>query len=274
MQNSVTAIIQGIVEGLTELLPVSSTGHLILTGKLLGFTGDKADTFEIVIQLGAILAVAVVYWRRILNLLGLIRLKPGSEGQPNSQHKLNLLHVILACLPAMALGLILHSFIKSYLFSPYTVLAGLVLGGVFMLFGQKKQASVEAEGIDELSYRQAIWIGLYQCLALWPGFSRSGATIAGGLLSGVSYRAATNFSFLIAIPMMFAASGFELLKSYSTLTASDAGFFATGFIVAFAVAFLAVVTFLKLLERLKLAPFAYYRFALAIVFLAYLLIKG
>lgn len=280
MQDLFNAVVQGIVEGLTEFLPVSSTGHLILTGKLLGFTGDKADTFEIIIQLGAILAVAVIYWRRIFDLLGIGSMKPDTGGSnsisrssanANSGTKLNLLHIIMACLPAMALGLVLHSFIKSYLFSPYTVLVGLVLGGVFMLIGQKKQASVEAEGMDQLTYKQAMLIGLYQCLALWPGFSRSGATIAGGLLSGVSYRAATNFSFLIAIPMMVAASGYELLKSYDTLTSSDIGFFATGFVVAFIVALLAVITFLKLLEKLKLAPFAYYRFVLAAVFLVYLL---
>ncbi|MFD2332945.1 undecaprenyl-diphosphate phosphatase [Cohnella sp. GCM10020058] len=274
MQNIGNAIIQGIVEGLTEFLPVSSTGHLILTGKLLGFTGEQADTFEIVIQLGAILAVAFIYWRRILSLFGLVGIESSSNSQPHSASRLNLIHVILACLPAMILGLLLHSFIKSYLFSPYTVLVGLVLGGVFMIFGQKRQPAVQAEGMDQLTYKQAIWIGLYQCLALWPGFSRSGATIVGGLITGVSYRAATNFSFLIAIPMMFAASGYELLKSYSTLTSSDIGFFAVGFIVAFAVAFLAVLTFLKLLERFKLAPFAYYRFGLAIVFFIYLIIKG
>ncbi|AZN41100.1 undecaprenyl-diphosphate phosphatase [Paenibacillus albus] len=280
MLHYVDAVIQGIVEGLTEFLPVSSTGHLILTGKLLGFTGEKADTFEIIIQLGAILAVAVIYWRRILNLLGLMRIQPetgnvnGSKSATPPEHKLNLLHVIIACFPAMALGLILHSVIKDYLFSPYTVLIGLVLGGVFMLIGQRKQAVVQAEGMDQITYKQALQIGLFQCLALWPGFSRSGATIAGGLLTGISYRAATNFSFLIAIPMMFAASGYELLKSYDTLTASDAGYFITGFIVAFVVALLAVITFLKLLEKLKLAPFAYYRFVLAAVFLVYLAIKG
>ncbi|SEO06202.1 undecaprenyl-diphosphate phosphatase [Paenibacillus sp. OV219] len=279
MPHVINAVIQGIIEGLTEFLPVSSTGHLILSGKLLGFTGEKADTFEIIIQLGAILAVAVIYWRRILNLLGLTRIKPDSgdglqaASSQQPEHKLNLLHLIIACFPAMALGLILHSFIKDYLFSPYTVLAGLVFGGVFMLIGQRKQVAVQAEGIDQISYKQALQIGLFQCLALWPGFSRSGATIAGGLLTGISYRAATNFSFLIAIPMMFAASGYELLKSYDTLNASDAGFFATGFIVAFIVALLAVITFLKLLEKLKLAPFAYYRFVLAAVFFVYLLIN-
>lgn len=274
MGNIINSVIQGIVEGLTEFLPVSSTGHLILTGNLLGFTGEKADTFEIVIQLGAILAVAVIYWKRILNLLGITKEKDNADERLIPAHKLNLIHLILACLPAMVLGLALHSFIKSYLFSPYTVLIGLVLGGVFMLVGQQKQAVVQAEDIDQLSYRQALLIGLFQCLALWPGFSRSGATIAGGLLIGASYRAATNFSFLIAIPMMVAASGYELLKSYDTLTASDAGFFVTGFIVAFLVALIAVITFLKLLERVKLAPFAYYRFVLAAVFLIYLLLTA
>lgn len=276
MQNIFTAVIQGIVEGLTEFLPVSSTGHLILTGKLLNYTGDKADTFEVIIQLGAILAVAVIYWRRILNLLGMGKLQPEQEAgtATESSSRLNLIHVILACLPAMVLGLALHSVISSYLFSAYTVLAGLVLGGIFMLIGERSQTSVQSSGVDQITYRQAIYIGLFQCLALWPGFSRSGATIAGGLLAGVEYKAATNFSFLIAIPMMVAASGYELLKSYDTLTASDAVFFITGFIVAFVVALLAVITFLKLLERFKLAPFAYYRFILAAVFLIYLLVTG
>ncbi|AIQ18284.1 UDP pyrophosphate phosphatase [Paenibacillus sp. FSL H7-0357] len=272
MYDYIIAVIQGIVEGVTEFLPVSSTGHLILSGSLLGFTGDKADTFEIIIQLGAILAVAVIYWRRILGLLGLVKAESGSMNT-NGGWKLNLIHIILACLPAMVLGLVLHSFIKTYLFSPYTVLAGLVFGGLFMLYGQKRQIAVLAENIDQLTYKQAIKIGLFQCLALWPGFSRSGATIAGGLLGGAGYKAATDFSFLIAIPMMVAASGYELLKSYQTLTAADAGFFITGFLVAFVVALLAVITFLKLLQRLKLAPFAYYRFVLAAVFLIYLLVR-
>lgn len=276
MHNILTAVVQGIIEGLTEFLPVSSTGHLILSGKLLNFTGDKADTFEIIIQLGAILAVAVIYWRRILNLLGIGRLSPDLAGDHQEQQpgRLNLLHIILACLPAMVLGLVLHSFITSYLFSAYTVLIGLVFGGIFMLFGESSKTSSQASGVDQITYKQAIYIGLFQCLALWPGFSRSGATIAGGLLSGVGYRAATNFSFLIAIPMMVAASGYELLKSYNTLNASDAVFFITGFLVAFVVALVAVISFLKLLERFKLAPFAYYRFVLAVVFLVYLLVTG
>lgn len=271
MHDYIIAIIQGIVEGITEFLPVSSTGHQVLAGELLGFTGEKAATFEIVIQLGAILAVAVIYWRRLLSLLGIGSGVP-ADGKPQPKQKLNLVHVMIACLPASVLGLVFHSFIKEYLFSPYFVLAGLVLGGVFMLYGEKKKVAVKAENIDQLSYKQALSIGLFQCLSLWPGFSRSGATIAGGLLTGTSYKASTNFSFLIAVPMLVAASGYEMLKSYNTLTSADAGFFITGFVVAFIVAMLAVVTFLKLLDKLKLAPFAYYRFGLAVVFLGYLLL--
>lgn len=223
MQDIIHAIIQGVVEGLTEFLPVSSTGHLILTGNLLGFTGEKADTFEIMIQLGAILAVAVIYWHRIADLLKGIGRLPSQlhgTGEENEQ-KLNLAHVILACLPAMVLGLLLHSFIKHYLFSPYTVLIGLVLGGGFMLFGEKKLVRTQAEQMDQLTYKQAFAIGWYQCLALWPGFSRSGATIAGGLLTGASYKAATDFSFLIAIPMMFAASGLRLFSFCICSSGSD-----------------------------------------------------
>jgi len=271
MHDYIIAIIQGIVEGITEFLPVSSTGHQVLAGELLGFTGEKAATFEIVIQLGAILAVAVIYWRRLLSLLG-IGAGNSVDGHTNPKQKLNLIHVIIACLPASVLGLVFHSFIKNHLFSPYFVLAGLVLGGVFMIFGEKKQVAINAETIDQISYKQAFSIGLFQCLSLWPGFSRSGATIAGGLLTGTSYKASTNFSFLIAVPMLVAASGYEMLKSYNTLTSADTGFFITGFVVAFIVAMLAVVTFLKLLNKLKLAPFAYYRFGLAVVFLGYLLL--
>ncbi|WP_028530764.1 undecaprenyl-diphosphate phosphatase [Paenibacillus sp. HW567] len=270
MHDYLIAIIQGIVEGITEFLPVSSTGHQVLAGELLGFTGEKAATFEIVIQLGAILAVAIIYWRRLLSILG-IGIGNSADRHTHPLQKLNLLHVIMACLPASVLGLVLHSFIKNYLFSPYFVLAGLVLGGAFMLYGEKKQVAVKAESIDQISYKQAFSIGLFQCLSLWPGFSRSGATIAGGLLTGTSYKASTHFSFLIAVPMLVAASSYEMLKSYNTLTSADTGFFITGFVVAFVVAMLAVVTFLKLLDKLKLAPFAYYRFGLAVVFLGYLL---
>jgi undecaprenyl-diphosphatase len=266
------AIVQGIVEGLTEFLPVSSTGHLILSGHLLGFTGEAAETFDIFIQLGAILAVAILYWRRVLRLLGW---RGQEELQAPPRRRLSLVHVIIACLPAVILGLLLHGLIKDYLFSPKTVLIGLVVGGIFMIFAEKKQPMfVKAKDIDDLTYKQAFHIGLAQCLALWPGFSRSGATIAGGLLTGASHRAAADFSFLIAIPMMIAATGYDLLKSIDHLSVDDIPFFATGFVVSLIVALVAVVSFLKLLEKVKLTPFAYYRFLLAAVFWLYLSYTG
>lgn len=264
MQDYWIAAIQGIVEGLTEFLPVSSTGHLILTGYLLGFTGNKADTFEIIIQLGAIMAVFILYWGRIVRLLGW-----GRKGNSVAS-RFNLFHVIIAIMPAMILGLVLRKFIKMYLFSPYTVLAGLVVGGIFMIYAEKRHHVITTNDIDKLTYQQALHIGMAQCLALWPGFSRSGATIAGGLLTGVNHKAAADFSFLIAIPMMIAASGYDLLKSYQDLSSTDVGFFVVGFVVSFIVAMLAIVSFLKLLGKVKLTPFAYYRFIVAAVFYVFI----
>ncbi|HJV45564.1 MAG TPA: undecaprenyl-diphosphate phosphatase [Bacillota bacterium] len=263
MHEFVVAIIQGIVEGLTEFLPVSSTGHLILSGDLLNFTGEKAETFEIVIQLGAILAVALLYRGRIMDVLNFKAKRQGNQ--------LNLVHIILACLPAMVFGLLLHGVIKKYLFSPFTVLIGLVIGGIFMIYAEKRNTRITASNMDELSYKQALSIGFFQCLALWPGFSRSGATIAGGLLVGTNHKAAADFSFLVAIPMMVMASGYDMLKSYKFLEASDIGWFAVGFITSFVVAWLAVVTFLKLLNKVKLTPFAYYRFIAAALFWIFVL---
>ncbi len=262
------AIVIGIIEGLTEFLPVSSTGHMILAGHMIGFQGDKADTFEIVIQLGAILAVVVLYWKRIMRLFGLLSVK--SPGK-NAERQLNLIHILVAIVPVLILAYLLRHFIKGVLFSPQTVLIGLVLGGIFMIIAEKKQPSVTAETLDGITYRQAFFIGLSQILSLWPGFSRSGATIAGGMLAGASRAASADFTFIIAIPVMFAATGYEFLKSYHSLSTSDLGFFAVGFIVSFIVALLAVATFIKLVQKLKLTYFSYYRFVLAAVFLAYYL---
>lgn len=265
MQDIWVAIILGIVEGLTEFLPVSSTGHLILSAHLLGFTGEKADTFEVVIQLGAILAVAILYWKRLLRLVGW-----QDKTVPYTPEKrLSLVHVFIAIMPAMILGLLLHGYIKEYLFSPNTVLIGLIIGGIFMIYAEKRQPIIRSKEMDEMTYKQALHIGLFQCLALWPGFSRSGATIAGGMLTGVSLRAAADFSFLIAVPMMVAASGYDLLKNIEYLSKDDIGFFFVGFFVSMIVALLAVVSFLKLLEKVKLSAFAYYRFGIAGLFWFY-----
>jgi undecaprenyl-diphosphatase len=259
------ALIQGIVEGLTEFLPVSSTGHLILTGSLLRFTGEVAKTFEIVIQLGAILAVVVVYRRKFGRMLADWR-SAGSAG-----HGLTLAHIGLAMIPALIVGLLLHDAIKEHLFSSWTVLIGLVAGGLFMLLSQWRHGALVSRSVDQVSYRQSFGIGLFQCLALWPGFSRAGATIAGGLLLGADYRASAEFSFLLAVPMMAAATGLDLIKSMHNLHPADLGPFLVGFVVSFLVALLVVVTFLRLLERWKLAPFAVYRFVIAALFGVYLL---
>lgn len=250
----IIAIILGIVEGLTEFLPVSSTGHLILTGYWLGFTGERAKTFEIVIQLGSILAVVVMYRKRFIDLLS-----------PNKkQEGLSLAHLILGMIPAVVAGFLLHGLIKTYLFSPYTVVIGLVIGGVLMIVADLKQRPPTSSSLDDLTLRQAFSIGLFQCLALWPGFSRSGATISGGVLLGTNHKTAAEFSFILAVPMMVAASGYDLLKSYQYLTVSDIPLFATGFLSAFFVALLAIVTFIKFIERVRLIPFAIYRFVLAL----------
>jgi undecaprenyl-diphosphatase len=260
------AVVLGVMEGLTEFLPVSSTGHLILLGSLLDFTGEKAKTFEIFIQLGAILAITVLYRQRFLSLLRF-------RSKQAVGSRLTLLHILLGILPAMAGGFLLHGVIKSYLFSPHTVVIGLVLGGIFMIFAERfnKRKQGLTCTLDQLSYKQALGIGIFQCLALYPGFSRSGSTISGGLLVGADYKTAAEFSFLIAVPMMVAASGYDLLQSYTYLSRGDIGFFAVGFITAFLVAMTAVVSFLKLLQKVKLTPFAMYRFMVAALFWIFIL---
>lgn len=266
----IVSIILGIVEGLTEFIPVSSTGHMILTAKLLGFDDQTPEmkTFEIVIQLGAILAIALVYRDRILNLLGLSnKITVVKRNTPSS--RLNLIHVLLGIVPALTIGYFFRDFIKS-LFSSTTVLWALVAGGVFMIFAEwfsKHKAKVTADDIDELTYRQALQIGIFQCISvLWPGFSRSGSTIAGGMLSGASYKAAADFSFLIAIPIMCAVSGYEMLDSLQYFNSDTMLIFLVGFIVAFVVAYVVVVAFLKWIQKIQLRHFAYYRFILAALF--------
>jgi undecaprenyl-diphosphatase len=267
------AVIIGIVEGLTEFLPVSSTGHMILTQKLLAIPADdnKMKTFEIVIQLGAILAVLLIYWRRVWSLFGLVKNpQRGSVGGP----RLNLLHILIGIVPVMILAFLLDDKIQEYLFSPATVIIGLVLGGILMIVAEAQKDRPTAQDVDHITYRQALYIGLWQIVSLWPGFSRSGSTIAGGLLSGVNRAASADFTFIMAIPIMFAASGYSMLKSYKYLSADDLGFFLVGFVIAFVVALLAVFTFIKFVQKWKLTYFAYYRFVLAAVFALYLYLSS
>lgn len=247
----------GIVEGLTEFLPVSSTGHLILAGQLLDFTGERAKTFEVVIQFGAVLAVLVLYRQRFASLLNF---KIGKSGG------LNALHIILAMLPASVCAVLLHQVIKQYLFSPGTVLIGLIAGGFLMIAADRRKKDIAAEELDDITYKQALMIGCFQILALWPGFSRSGSTIAGGMLIGTSQKAAAEFTFIVSVPIMAGASAVDLLGSREFLVAADLPLFLIGFIAAFIVATIAVVTFINLMKRLKLSWFAYYRFSLAALF--------
>ena len=266
--DTITAIILAIVEGITEFIPVSSTGHMILTTKLLGFNEQDSimKTYEIVIQLGAILAIALVYRQRIVNLLGLGR---RDRGGVMPAARLNLIHVLLGIVPALAVAFFARDFIKS-LFGASTVLWALVAGGILMIIAEwvnKRKIRVTAHDLDDLSYGQALSIGLFQIISvLWPGFSRSGSTISGGMLSGVSYKASADFSFLIAIPIMCAASGYELLDSYKNFTSETIGYFVIGFIISFIVAYVVVVLFMRMIQKIRPTHFAIYRFILAAAF--------
>lgn len=255
------AAILGIVEGLTEFLPVSSTGHMIIVGHLLGFEGDKAETFEVVIQLGSILAVVFMFWRRLFGLIGIHFGQVKHEGVGTGH--LTLIHILLGMVPAVAIGLIFHDQIKT-LFNPINVMYALIVGGVLLLVAEFfKPKQPKAAGIDDITYLQAFMIGCFQCLALWPGFSRSGATISGGMLMGVSRYAASEFSFILAVPMMMGATILDLYKSRGFLTLDDLPMFAVGFVTAFIVALIAIKLFLHIIKRISFVPFAIYRFIVA-----------
>ncbi|MEG6588759.1 undecaprenyl-diphosphate phosphatase [Paenibacillus barengoltzii] len=268
------AIILGLVEGLTEFAPVSSTGHMIIvddmwlkTEELLG-SKYVANTFKVVIQLGSILAVLVVFRNRFIDLLGLSRWMPKAKGEAARQSgpRLKLMQVIVGLIPAGILGVLFEDFIDEHLFSTATVLIGLVIGALLMIAADRfapKRASVDT--VDQITYKQALGIGLFQCLSIWPGFSRSGSTISGGVLLGLSHRAAADFTFIMAVPIMAGASLISLMKNLEYFTIDALPFFVVGFISAFVFALLAIRFFLKLIDRIKLVPFAVYRILLALV---------
>jgi undecaprenyl-diphosphatase len=258
------AILLGIVEGLTEFLPVSSTGHLIIAGDLLGFRGATAETFEIFIQLGAILAVVVLERRRFLDLLRL-RARTGFAG-PRGCFLL-----LTTTVPALLAGALLHDWIKDNLFGPGTVAWALLAGGIVILVVERLRPATTTSSVDDLGFGQALAIGLFQCLAMWPGVSRAGATIVGGLLCGLERRTAATYSFVAAVPVMAAATLYDLMKSWSHLGAADMAPFAVGFVVAFVSAYAAMRTFVAFLGRYTLRPFAWYRIAIAPV--VYFLVK-
>ena len=265
------AAILGVVEGLTEFLPVSSTGHLIIAGHLLGFVGDKAASFQIAIQLGAILAVGLLYWRRFARLVpGRARfsMKPRSAMDGWS----GVWRIALATFPALLVGYLARHAIMEQLFNPEAVTLALAVGGVAILLVERFIARSASNAVDTLTLSQALGIGLFQILALWPGTSRAAATIIGAMLVGLDRKSAAEFSFLIAVPVLFAASGYELIAMRDELGAEDAFALGIGFFVSFLVALIAVKGFVRFLERGKLTPFAWYRILVAPIF--YYLTRG
>lgn len=267
MNDYMIAVILGIVEGFTEYLPVSSTGHMILVGDWLGFDGPRASVFEVFIQLGAILSVLIIYKEKFIRMLyqyrcwNLFR----RENWFRTDTGLTLAHVAAGIVPVMGIGYLAHHAIKTYLFSAGTVIIGLIIGGLFMLAAEKAHMKVRCKNVEKMTIVQAFLVGAFQMLALWPGFSRSGSTIAGGLFLGMSRKAAADFSFIIAVPVMIVACFYDLLKSLSYLSGNDLVMIAIGFVTAFIVAYVSVLWFLKFLNKSTLASFAYYRFVVALV---------
>ncbi|MBP2637643.1 MAG: uppP [Firmicutes bacterium] len=256
MNENIIAVIIGIVEGVTEFLPISSTGHMILVGSLLGFEGEKASVFEVFIQLGAILSVFILYRDKFLAMFRPRAINIYGNG-------LSAMHVLAGIVPVMGIAFLFHKPIKTYLFSPYTVIIGLVAGAILMLVAEKIAKAPTTKNVDSMTVTQAFWVGLFQVLSLWPGFSRSGSTIAGGLFLGMSRTAAAEFSFIIAVPLMLAACLYDLMKIWNQLSMDDITMFAIGFGVAFITAYASIVWFLRFLNSSTLASFAYYRFIIA-----------
>ncbi len=246
----INAVILGLVEGITEFLPVSSTGHLIIAGDILGFKGPGTVVFDIAIQLGAILAVCFKFWRRIIVVTATLRTKPESRRFAAN--------IILAFIPAAVLGVLLHHYIEGF-FTVKTVGITMVLGGLAIILIENKFKNVKFETVDDITPKTAIKIGLFQCIAMIPGVSRSGATIMGSMLMGVSRQAAAEFSFFLAIPTMLGATVFELYKNRHDLHADSLGLIAIGFVVAFISALFVVNWLINYISKHGFKPFAYYR---------------
>ncbi|MCY7308568.1 MAG: undecaprenyl-diphosphate phosphatase [Rhodoferax sp.] len=257
------AAVMGVVEGLTEFLPISSTGHLILAGALLNFTGEKAKVFEIAIQTGAILAVIIVYWQRIRETL------IGLPTQRRAQHFAR--NVLIAFFPAVVLGLLFGKAIKEHLFTPVVVASAFIVGGFIILWAEKRQARPQTapriHEVDAMTAMDALKVGLVQCLAMIPGTSRSGATIVGGMLLGLSRKAATDFSFYLAIPTLIGAGVYSLYKERALLAMSDVPMFAVGLFFSFASAWLCIRWLLRYIATHTFVVFAWYRIVFGIVVL-------
>jgi len=260
----IKAAIMGIVEGLTEFLPISSTGHLILAGALLGFDDDKAKVFDIAIQTGAILAVIIVYWQKIRDTV--VALPTQKQAQRLA------FNVLIAFLPAVVMGLLFGKAIKAHLFTPVVVATTFIIGGFIILWAEKRQSNVATaariQDADDMTFMDAVKVGLVQCLAMIPGTSRSGATIIGGMLLGLSRKAATDFSFYLAIPTLIGAGAYSLIKERALLSMADAPLFGVGLLFSFISAWLCIRWLLKFIATHSFVGFAYYRIAFGLVVLA------
>ena len=254
-----TAALLGLLEGVTEFIPVSSTGHLILASHWLGETGEAAKTFDIFIQLGAILAIVWLYRARLARTVLAARTEPASRRF--------LLNLLISFLPAAIVGFLAHDWIKARLFTPTVVALALVAGGLLILLIERLRPRERVADVDDVQPTTALGVGLAQVLSLIPGTSRSGATIMGGYALGLSRRAATEFSFFLSIPIMFAATLYDLVKSLGALTPADAPVFAVGFVVSFVSAVVVVKAFLGYVSHHSFAAFAWYRIALGVVLL-------
>ncbi len=257
MDQIFTAIIIAIVEGITEFLPISSTGHMILVGNIIGFHGEQASLFEVVIQFGAILSVVYIYKEKFKHFF--------TKDGWNANKGLSAWHVAAGIVPVMLIAFFAHGFIKKYLFSPNTVIVGLVLGGVLMLVAERYALKNQLQEVDKISIEQAFWVGFFQVLALWPGFSRSGSTLSGGLLLGLSRKVAAEFTFIIAVPVMFIASVYDLYKNKHLLNSESITMLSIGCVVAFITSWFAVLWLIKFLNKSSLKSFAIYRFVLALL---------
>ena len=258
------AVVMGVVEGLTEFLPISSTGHLILAGALLGMDDDKAKVFDIAIQTGAIFAVILVYWQKIRDTLVDLPTKPAAQKFA--------MNVFIGFLPAVLLGLLFGKVIKAHLFTPQVVATTFILGGFVILWAEKRQAAggnaVRITDADNMTWKDALKVGLVQCLAMIPGTSRSGATIIGGMLLGLSRKAATDYSFYLAIPTLIGAGVYSLVKERALLSMADIPMFAVGLVVSFLAAWVCVRWLLRFIATHSFVGFAYYRIAFGLVVLA------
>ncbi|MDD7472984.1 MAG: undecaprenyl-diphosphate phosphatase [Bdellovibrionota bacterium] len=266
MNDIVNVVLLGIIEGLTEFIPVSSTGHLIIFGNYLNLNDSLHDTFEIFIQLGAILAVLFLYFKRFILFFDFKNKDDAFAG------KQGLLKMFLACVPVFVMGFLFYHSIKALLTNIPLIALALIVGGILMIIVEKIKIKVKTHGLNELTYKDSFLIGIFQCLSLWPGFSRSASTIIGGMFLGVKREVSAKFSFLVAVPVIFAAVIYDICKNFANLSKDDIWFFLIGFIVSFFVAIFSIKFFLNILKKFSLTIFGYYRIILGfIVLLVYYL---